>query len=309
MRIRTAQPPPVPQAPSATGARARSGSHHVSVRAHTKPRCRPGPAPSRSTASSPARARSLRCVEHVAAVVAGAIGHDRLERLRLAEGGQDPVGHLHDGRLHAAADVVGLAHPAPGEHGVDRGAVVVDVQPLPAVLGAGIQGEGLVVERQGAEVRDQLLGELVGPVVVGAVGDRDGEPVGLGVGPHRMVRPRLRRVVGGAGTVRRILGEHLVGVEREIAVDLARRNMVEPGHAALAGRLEHGLGADHVGPEEQPRIEDGQGVVRLGGEVDDGVDLLAAEAPFRPHRGRRCHPGRTRSDPRCRTGWVGCRRR
>ena len=56
--------------------------------------------------------------------------------------------------------------------------------------------------------------------------------------------------------------------------------MVEPGHSRLPSRLEHGLGPDHVGPEEQPRIEDRQGVVRLGGEVDDRVDLLATEGLF-----------------------------
>ena len=141
-------------------------------------------------------------VEDVAAVVAGAVGHDRLERLRLAERGEDPVGDLHDGGLDAAADVVRLAHPAAGEHGVDGRAVVVHVQPLPAVLGAGIERQRLVVERQRAEVRDQLLGELVGAVVVGAVGDRDGQAVGLGVGPHGVVRAGLGGVVGGAGAVR-----------------------------------------------------------------------------------------------------------
>ena len=54
--------------------------------------------------------------------------------------------------------------------------------------------------------------------------------------------------------------------------------MVEPRKAHLAGRLEHGLGPEHVGSEEQAGVQDGQGVVRLGGEVDDRVDLLAPRA-------------------------------
>ena len=167
--------------------------------------------------------------------------------------------------------------PAPGEDGVDCGAVVVHVQPLPPVLRAGVQREGLVVERQGAEVRDQLLRELIGPVVVGAVGDGDGQPVGLGIGPHRMIGPGLRRVVGRARPVGGVLVEDLVGIERQVPVDLARRDVVEARHLRLPCRLEHGLGPENVRAEEQPGVEHGQRVVRLGGEVDDRVDPLAPQ--------------------------------
>ena len=128
-----------------------------------------------------------------------------------------------------------------------------------------------------AEVRDQLLGELVGAVVVGAVGDRDGQPVGLGVGPHGVVGPRLRRVVGRAGPVGGVLVEDLVGIERQVPVDLAGRDVVEPPDVRLAGRLQHGLGPEHVGAEEQTGVEHRQGVVRLGGEMDDRVDPLAPQ--------------------------------
>ena len=151
-------------------------------------------------------------------------------------------------------DVVGLAHLAPGEHRVDGRAVVDDVQPLPAVLGAGVERQRLVVEGERAEVRDQLLGELVRPVVVGAVRDRDRQLVRLGVGAHGMVGPGLRGVVRGARPVGRVLGEGLVGVERQVAVDLAGRDVVEAGHADLAGRLEHGLGPEHVGAEEETGV-------------------------------------------------------
>ncbi len=48
-------------------------------------------------------------------------------------------------------------------------------------------------------------------------------------------------------------------------------------HSVAAGRLGQGLGAEHVGPEEPGRVEDGQAVVRLGGEVDDHVDLVLGQ--------------------------------
>jgi hypothetical protein len=54
-------------------------------------------------------------------------------------------------------------------------------------------------------------------------------------------------------------------------------NRATPG---LAGRLEHGLGPEDVGPEEQARIEDGQAVVGLGGEVDDRVDPISGPQVF-----------------------------
>ena len=53
--------------------------------------------------------------------------------------------------------------------------------------------------------------------------------------------------------------------------------MVEPLDAGAAGGLEHRLRADHVRPEEAPRVDDGERVVRLGGEVDDHLDPLVAQ--------------------------------
>jgi len=53
--------------------------------------------------------------------------------------------------------------------------------------------------------------------------------------------------------------------------------VVEAGHAVAPGGLGQGLGAEHVGLEEPGRIEDGQAVVGLGGEIDDHVDLVLGQ--------------------------------
>jgi hypothetical protein len=53
-----------------------------------------------------------------------------------------------------------------------------------------------------------------------------------------VVAAGLRRVVRRAGRVRRRLVERIRVVEREVAVDLARRDVVEAGDAMPAGRLE-----------------------------------------------------------------------
>ena len=83
------------------------------------------PAPSRARAGS-------RRVEQVAAVVARAIRHDRLQRRRLAGELEHEVDLLDRG-LDAGADVVRLPLASlPGTE-VDRRAVVEDVQPLALV--------------------------------------------------------------------------------------------------------------------------------------------------------------------------------
>ena len=151
------------------------------------------------------------------------------------------------------------------------------MDPFAPVLGGRVHLQRLVVEGARHEDREHLLGELIGPVVVGAVRDRHGQAVRLVVGAHRVVGARLRRVVRRPGPVRRRLGEQVFAVEREVAVHLARRDVMEASDPDRARRLEQRLRPDDVGAEEQARVEDGQAVVRLGGEVHDDVDRLAPE--------------------------------
>src|SRR5581483_8449641 len=57
-------------------------------------------------------------------------------------------------------------------------------------------------------------------------------------------------------------------------------DVVEAGDAVAARGLEQRLRAEDVRPEEAARVEDGEAVVRLGGEVDDDLDLLLGEQPL-----------------------------
>ncbi len=92
-----------------------------------------------------------------------------------------------------------------------------------------------------------------------------------------MIGPGLAGVIGRAGAIGRVLGEDLVRIERQVAVDLAGADVMEPGDADLARRLQQGLGPEHIGPKEQSRVQYGQTVVGLGRKVDDGVDLLVTQ--------------------------------
>ena len=96
-----------------------------------------------------------------------------------------------------------------------------------------------------------------------------------------MIRARLRRVVRRPRAVRRLLREDLVRVERQVAVDLARGHVVEALHSRSARRLEQRLRAEHVRAEEARRIDDGERVVRLGGEVDDDLGPVVAQRRLR----------------------------
>ena len=84
----------------------------------------------------------------------------------------------------------------------------------------------------------------------------------------------LRRVVGRARPIRRLLREHLVRVELEVAVDLARRDVVEALDAGRTRRVEERLRSEDVRAEEARRVDDCERVVRLRREVDDDVDLV-----------------------------------
>ena len=160
---------------------------------------------------------------------------------------------------------------------VDRAAVVAHVEPFALVLRRRVHRERPLVERVRDEERDHLLRELERPVVVGAVRDRRLQPERLAVSAHIVVRGRLRGVVRRARAVRRVLAERLVRVEREVAVDLARRDVVETPGLGLARRLEQQLRAEDVRAREQAWIDDGEAVVRLGREVDDDVDRVLEE--------------------------------
>ena len=196
----TRRPGPAPQRlPPATGCPA----YHATVAA--------SPSSKPTAGAHPSCPDDLAGSSEVAAVVAGPVGTIVLSDRRLARAAASTRSAICSMLASSpAAHVVGLAHLAALEHGVDGPAVVDHVEPLAPVGGRRVQGQRLVVEGQGGEERDDLLGELVGPVVVGAVGHGDGQAVGLVVGPHGVVGARLGRRCTASGGRGRLLGELFV---------------------------------------------------------------------------------------------------
>ena len=149
------------------------------------------------------------------------------------------MGELAVGQLGAAADVVDLAGPAAGEDERDAAAVVVDVQPVADVEPVAVERHGAAVEQVRDEQRDDLLGELVGPVVVRAAGDAHRQAVGAVVGAGEQVRRRLGRRVRRVRLQRVGLGP---GAVRDRAVDLVGGDVHEPRHAGVERGLQQDRG-------------------------------------------------------------------
>ena len=209
-------------------------------------------------------------VDGVAAVVAGAVG-DPVEVLgvaahRLEDHAQDRDVVL----LPVGSDEVGLPHAALREDVPDGRGVVLGVDPVADVLAAAVELGAHAVDDVGDLPGDELLHVLVGPVVVGAVGDRGAKPVGAGPCAHEHVGAGLGRAVRRARMVGRLLGELGRVVERQVAVDLVGGDVVVADSVFPDG-LQQAEGALHVGAQEGHGVGDGVVVVALGRVVDDGV--------------------------------------
>ena len=203
--------------------------------------------------------------------MAGAVG-DVLDQRLVAAGQLDhPLHHLDVLALVGAADVVGLAGAAVHQHRVDAAAEVLDVEPVADLAAVAVDRQRVAVERVEDHQRDQLLGVLARPVVVGAADDHRLGAVGVEVGGDEQVAGRLGRRVGRGGVERRGLGEG-AGLDR--AVDLVGGDLQVAADAELAGGVEQGAGADHVGAGEGVLVVDRAVDVGLGGEVDDRVAAL-----------------------------------
>ena len=149
-----------------------------------------------------------------------------------------------------------------------RPVVVLDVDPVPHVAAVAHQRHLPAVEQVGGEEGDQLLGELVRPVVVGAPRHHDGQAVGGVVAEGDEVGSRLGGRVG--RTRRQDVGLG-VGALVDRAVHLVGGDVQEAADPEAVGDVAQHVGAEGVGVHEREGVGDGAVDVALGGEVDDGV--------------------------------------
>ena len=202
------------------------------------------------------------------------------------------------------ADIVRLGNLPVMENHVDSAGVVFHEEPVAHVLALAVNRQRLLVADVVDEERDELLGELVRTVVVGAVRHDGRHAVGIVERANEMVGARLRRGIRGVRRVLRRFVEEVVAisqvmlagtsrrgerrrdafrvVHRERAVDFIRGDMVEALALVLFGKafpvefrsLEQGKRSHHVRLREGERVLDGAVHVTFGSQVNDAINLF-----------------------------------
>src|SRR6266705_4811288 len=126
----------------------------------------------------PETALRFRPVDRVSANVARPVGDPLDQRLGLVEFSEDALPDRKGGVLLRCAEVEHLPLDARRiEQQVQRGTVVLHVNPVPRVRPGAIEGQRLVLDRVRDEERDELLRVLVRAVVVRTPRNHRGEPV------------------------------------------------------------------------------------------------------------------------------------
>ena len=77
-----------------------------------------------------------------------------------------------------ATDIIDLTNAALVNNQVDGFAVVLYIQPVPDIQTFTINGQRLVCQGIGDHQGNQFLGEMIGPIVVGAAGDSNRKAIG-----------------------------------------------------------------------------------------------------------------------------------
>ena len=251
-------------------------------------------------------ALELARVDGVPQIVACAVGDVRDKLLRRPLGvAQQPVHRPYDDPYQVdvlpfveAPDVVRVGDFALVEDHVDGPCVVLDVEPVADVLPAAVHRQRPSVADIVDEQRDELLRELVGPVVVRTVGHQRRHPVRVVVSSHEVVGRGFRSRVGAVRRVLRLFGEELLAegpaaalparsislgtCQLQRPVHLVGGDVVEQFALPLAVpvfpcRLEQRERAQDVRPREGERIPDRAVDMAFGRKVDDPVDVILPE--------------------------------
>ena len=181
-----------------------------------------------------------------------------------------------------AADVVGFADAAAVHDRPDRFVVILDIDPVADVLAVAVDGERLAFQHVEDHQGDELLGELEGAVVVGAVRDGDREAIGMEVGFGEVVAGGFGGRIGRAGIVGGGFGEIARVAQRAedfVSADMMEEDVIASG-PGFAGDIEEGVGAEDIGANEGFGAENRAVNVAFSGEVDDGVDGIVGEGFF-----------------------------
>ena len=201
--------------------------------------------------------------------MAGAVFNVADQRRVRVQVFDDQTGELRVLVLLVRGDVVHLAGPPFLQHELDRGAVIVDMEPVAHLPPVAVEGQCVSVQRVRREQGQDLLRVLVRPVGVGTARDRCVDAEGTHAREHLEVAAGLR------GAVRTRRAQWIVFARRparfDVPVHLVGRDMHE-ACAQLARGLQEDERPEHVRADEVLRPQDRPVDVRLGREIDDRFD-------------------------------------
>ncbi len=208
----------------------------------------------------------------------------------------DGVYHLQILLLIVATDVVGLPNQAGGHHLVECACVVFHIEPITDLVTLAVYRQRFAIQGVEDHQRDQLLGEVVRAVVVGAVGDDSRQAVSTAPGAHQMVTGGLGGRIGAAGGIRGgfgkerqwLIGSHFIRMG-QVTIYLVSGDMVEAeGRLAYlvqtvpvsASRFQQHIGANDIGLDKVSRACDGAINMALGSQVHHSVRLMLGKHPI-----------------------------
>ena len=143
------------------------------------------------------------------------------------------------------------------DDGIECTAMVSDIQPIPNVLSIPVNRQGFAQEDVDTHQGDQFFGEMVGAVIIGAIGDNRRHTIGMVVSAGEVVAACFGCGIGAIGGVRGGFGKrvvvwpkcpiHFIGgnVEEPIAIFAA------PTIPVIPEAFQKGEGADDIGANER----------------------------------------------------------
>lgn len=162
--------------------------------------------------------------------------------------------------------------------------MILDVEPVPNIAAGPVHRKLPAFEAVDDRQWDKLFEKVVGPIVVGAIGDQDRQAIGVMPTADQVVGRSLRCGIGRSWIVRGRFRKTSVSLER--AKNLVGRDVVEakcglPAARQTASiaerRFQRRVGADDIGLNERGGGIDGPIDVAFGGQMHHDVRLVAGE--------------------------------
>ena len=200
----------------------------------------------------------LRRIDRIPLVMSLTIRHMRDQAFRFPQFFTDQLHNVDILHLVVAADIIDLTNRAFANDQIDRLAMVFYIQPVPHIQAFPVDRKRLIRQCIGDHQRDQLLRELIGPVIVGAAADRNGQSVCPVIRSHQQIRRGFGTAVGTGGMEWSRLGkEQIRPVDRQVSVYLVGTDLMIPFNTIFAAGIHQNSRTDDICLQEDFRVFNG----------------------------------------------------